>query len=98
MSKSDDDEEDPPAKRRKQRFQNAVSLLIAIEAVLLTIASLGGSNAAKTMINANIQASDTWAFYQAKNIRQTGYALAADELESTLLLAGPTVQTAAREK
>jgi hypothetical protein len=33
------------------------------------------------MLNANIQASDTYAFYQAKYIRQTLYQIAASELE-----------------
>jgi hypothetical protein len=32
------------------------------------------------MIHNNIQASDTWNFYQAKNIRQTLYKLQADAL------------------
>src|SRR5262249_805859 len=38
-------------------------------------------------INANIQASDAFSFYQAKNIRQTSTMLTADEL--TALLATP---------
>jgi hypothetical protein len=39
------------------------------------------------MLNANIHASDTYAFYQAKSIRQTVYQTSASELE---LLAGGT--------
>lgn len=35
-------------------------------------------------MNNNILASDTWAFYQAKNIRQTSQQLAADEMEALL--------------
>jgi len=52
--------------------------------MLLAISGLGGANATKDTINSNIQASDTWAFYQAKNIRQTSNQLAADQLELTL--------------
>jgi hypothetical protein len=36
------------------------------------------------MLNANIQASDTYAFYQAKTIRQTSTQLSADELSAFL--------------
>ena len=54
--------------------------------MLLAIASLGGENATKELINANIHASDTGAFYQAKTIRQTVNELAANELEATLVL------------
>ena len=53
--------------------------------MLLAIATLGGAEATKEMLNANIHASDTYAFYQAKNIRQTLYQISAAELE---LLAG----------
>ncbi len=53
--------------------------------MLLAIASVSGANSAKEMTNTNILASDTWAFFQAKNIRQTSYQLAADELELVLL-------------
>jgi hypothetical protein len=53
--------------------------------MLLAIASLGGAEATKEMLNANIHASDTYAFYQAKYIRQTLYQISSAELE---LLAG----------
>ena len=45
--------------------------------MLLAIAALGGAEATKEMLNANIHASDTYAFYQAKNIRQTLYQTSA---------------------
>jgi hypothetical protein len=54
-------------------------------AMLLAISGLGGGNATKEMLNANILASDTYAFYQAKNIRQTSKQLAADDLEALLI-------------
>jgi hypothetical protein len=67
-----------------ERFRRRGGLAIGVLAMLLAIASLGGDNATKETINANIQASDTWAFYQAKNIRQTSLRLAADQLEVQL--------------
>src|SRR6185436_5816848 len=39
------------------------------------------------MIINTIRASDTWAFFQAKNVRQTGYQLAAERLENELATA-----------
>src|SRR5436189_1734350 len=68
------------------RFRRRAAIAIGVLAMLLAIAGLGGGNATKEMLNANIQASDTYAFYQAKNVRQTSNQLAADELESLLFL------------
>jgi hypothetical protein len=62
-----------------------IGVWIGILAVLLAICGVGGGNAAKDANRANIDASNKWAFFQAKNIRRTSYILAADELELTLL-------------
>ena len=80
----------------EERFRSRVALLIAFMATLLAITSLGGGNAAEDIFNNNIQASDTWNFYQAKNIRQTAFRLAADELESELTINGPALSPEAR--
>src|SRR5205085_8329723 len=66
-------------------------------AMLLAITSLGGSNATKTMLSANIQASDTYGFYQSRNIRQTMFQLSAEQLERDLL-ALPDMPEAAKAK
>ncbi len=71
-------------------FRRRVALLVAGLAGLLAITSLGGQNATKTMINANIQASDTYSFYQAKTIRQTSNQLFADNLQSLLDTTNPS--------
>ncbi|HEV2914436.1 MAG TPA: DUF4337 domain-containing protein [Pyrinomonadaceae bacterium] len=68
------------------KFRARSALIIAFMAMLLAITSLGGGNAAEDIMNNNIQASDTWAFYQAKSIRQTSNKLAAETLEAELLL------------
>ena len=62
-----------------------IGVWIGILAVLLAVCGVGGGNATKDANRANIDASNTWAFFQAKNIRRTNYILAADELELTLL-------------
>jgi hypothetical protein len=67
-----------------ERFRRQAAVCIGVLAMLLAISSLGGGNATKEMLNANIQASDTYAFYQAKTIRQTSTQLAADSLQSVL--------------
>ena len=65
-------------------FRKFTGIYLGLVAMLLAITSLGGSNATKTMLNANIQASDTYAYYQSKDIRQTDYQLAADQLAARL--------------
>jgi hypothetical protein len=76
------------------RFRNRAALLIAILAAVLAVGGLGGGNATDDMVANNIKSSDSWAFYQAKNVRQTMYALAADQLEASL--AGGDLSPAAR--
>jgi hypothetical protein len=67
-------------------FRRLTAIYVGVTAMLLAIAALGGAEATKDMLNSNIHASDTYAFYQAKNIRQTLYQTSAAELE--LLAAG----------
>ena len=62
-----------------------MALTTAIFAVLLAITSLGGNNAMKEMILAQQQASDLWAFYQAKVIREHLYRGQVLRLEIDLL-------------
>lgn len=63
------------------RFGKTVALGIAIMAVILALAGMGGDNASEDAVNSNIQASDLWAFFQAKTIRQTSYKLAKDQIQ-----------------
>ena len=78
-------------------FRKFTGIYLGIVAMLLAITALGGSNATKTMLNSNIQASDLYGYYQAKNIRQTVYQLTAEQLDSELL-ALPDLPEAARAK
>jgi hypothetical protein len=77
-----------------EKFRSRAALAIAFMAMLLAIGSLGGGNVAEDMIHNNIKASDTWAFFQAKNVRQTQYKLAVDQL--TTRLADPSLAAAER--
>ena len=76
--------EDRAEHASEERFNRVAALLIAVLAAVLAVGGLGGGNATDDMIISNIRASDTWAFYQAKNIRQTAYEIEAAELESRL--------------
>src|SRR5512145_2643170 len=67
--------------RAQDQFKRRAAMVIAFFAMLLAITGLGGQNATKDALNSNIQASNDFSFFQAKNVRQTAYILAADELE-----------------
>lgn len=64
--------------------KNRTALTISILAMVLAITSLGGSNAGKESTQQNILASNAYAFYQAKSIRQTALKIAAADLELQL--------------
>ncbi|HEY3111553.1 MAG TPA: DUF4337 domain-containing protein [Chloroflexota bacterium] len=82
----------------REKFRQRAALAIASLAMLLAISSLAGGNATKNMLNANIQASDTYSFYQAKNIRQTSYRLQQEELELLLPTLPAEQQALARQR
>jgi len=74
--------EDRAEHASEERFNRGAALLIAVMAAVLAVGGLGGGNATDEMIISNIRASDTWAFYQAKNVRQTLYEIEVADLES----------------
>jgi hypothetical protein len=82
-------------KSDKDEMNRWVGVYIGVLAVLLAICGVGGANAAKDATRANIEASNTWAFYQAKTIRRTSFTLAAEGLE--LRLAEPGMPAAAKK-
>lgn len=57
-----------------------IALLIAILALFLAFASALGKGAQTEAISQNVEASNLWAFYQAKSIRRTTLTTAADVL------------------
>ena len=80
--------EDRAEAAEAEKFRNRAALLIAFLAALLAIGGLGGGNATDDMIFNNIRASDTWAFFQAKNVRQTLYEVAVEQLEADIARGG----------
>jgi hypothetical protein len=78
------------------RFRSGAALLIAVIAAVLAVGGLGGGNATDAMLMNTIRASDTWAFFQAKNVRQTAYEIANVEIEGDLDEPGLDPATRAR--
>lgn len=78
-------------------FRKFTGIYVGVVAMLLAIATLGGANATKAMLNANISASDTYAYYQAKVLRQTVFETAADQI-ATALATTPAPPAAAQAK
>jgi hypothetical protein len=75
--------------------EKLIGLYIGALAVILALCSLGGGNAAKDATIKNIEAANTWAFFQAKNARRQSLRLQADEYE-ILLAASPGLAPEAR--
>jgi hypothetical protein len=65
--------------RQRDRW---TGVYIGILAVILAICSMGGGNAAKDATLKNIEAANTWSFFQAKNLRRQALRLRVDELET----------------
>lgn len=61
-----------------------IGVWIGALAVILAICSMGGSNAGKDATLKNIEAANTWAFFQSKNMRRQAIRLRADELQLEL--------------
>lgn len=74
-----------------------VAVYIAILAVALAITGMGASNAMKDMLANNIEASNLWAFFQAKTIRKTSIDATADQF-GLILAANPGMPEEARKQ
>jgi hypothetical protein len=73
-----------------------IGVYIGVLAVVLAVCSMGGSNAAKDATLRNIEATNNWSFFQAKNLRRHVLRLQREELE-LLLVATPPLNEAARQ-
>jgi hypothetical protein len=67
---------------RTKKFTKRVALVTALYAVILAITALGGSNAMKEMLLAQQEATNQWAFYQAKAVRENLYKIQRSNLEA----------------
>jgi hypothetical protein len=71
-----------------------IALMIAIMALFLAFSEMLGKSSQTEALGLNIQASDTWNFFQAKTIRQTAIRTAA---EGTTLQLPVTTDAAAKD-
>jgi hypothetical protein len=76
-----------------QYFNRRIALLIAVLALFLSFSETLGKSAQTEAIDANVKSSDTWAFFQAKDIRRTTLNTAADQ---TALLAANVADPTAK--
>lgn len=83
---------------RAKTFTKRVALTTAIFAVLLAITSLGGNNAMKEMLLSQQQASDQWAFYQAKALREHLYKTNGLRLEADIIERGAEMKPEAKKR
>jgi small-conductance mechanosensitive channel len=75
-----------------------IALLIAVLALFLAISETLGKGAQTESISKNVEASNLWAFFQAKSIRRTVVQTAADQGKLTLGAATDDAMKAAVQK
>lgn len=74
-----------------------MAVVVSILAASLAIAEIGAKSAQTAYLTHNITVSDTWSFYQAKNLRATVRHSQADLLESLPNAADPAIQKKIRD-
>lgn len=72
------------------RRDKLIGVFIGVLAVVLAVCAMGGDNADQDAMLANVESSNTWAFFQAKNARRQALRLQIDDFEA-LLAANPGI-------
>ena len=75
-----------------------IALLIAVIALFLALSETMGKGAQTESISKNVEASNLWAFFQAKSIRRTVVQTAAEQAKLGLGAAGEDAARAAAQK
>ncbi len=76
-----------------------IALLIAVLALVLAFSETFGKSAQTAALSHNVEASNLWAFFQAKTIRMTVTRTAAEQAELTLpQIATPKVRDAVEQR
>lgn len=75
-----------------------IALLIAVLALFLAISETLGKGAQTESISKNVEASNLWAFFQAKSIRRTVVQVAAEQTKLTTGTATDDAVKAAAQK
>ena len=83
MSAHESMEQADHAKEASEENRN-IALLIAVIALCLALSETLGKGAQTDSISRNVEASNLWAFFQAKSIRHTTVQTAADQTKLAL--------------
>jgi len=75
-----------------------IALLIAVIALFLALSETLGKGAQTESISKNVEASNLWAFFQAKSIRRTVVQTASDQSKLSLSQVGDATAKAALQK
>jgi Domain of unknown function (DUF4337) len=75
-----------------------IALLIAVIALFLALSETLGKGAQTESISKNVEASNLWAFFQAKTIRRTVMQTAADQTKLALTVINDDAAKAAVQK
>ena len=75
-----------------------IALLIAVIALFLALSETLGKGAQTESISKNVEASNLWAFFQAKSIRRTTVQATSDQARLSLGLMGDDAAKAALQK
>jgi Domain of unknown function (DUF4337) len=75
-----------------------IALLIAVIALCLALSETLGKGAQTESISKNVEASNLWAFFQAKSIRRTVVEATADQARLSLGVMGDDAAKAALQK
>ena len=75
-----------------------IALLIAVIALCLALSATLGKGAQTESISKNVEASNLWAFFQAKSIRRTVVQTAAEREKLSLSTAGDDASKASAQK
>src|SRR5258708_7667232 len=65
-----------------------IAIVIAVLAAFLAIAETGAKGSQTAVLTEHVEATNQWAFFQAKTVRQTVIRTAAEELEAQYKDAG----------
>jgi hypothetical protein len=85
------------SEEKKERWLNWLALTTVIFSGAATLASFKGSGYGSNAMMAQNLASDQWAFYQAKSIKQNTYEMQREALSLEVLHAPEPVQAKYRE-
>ena len=97
MSAHESMEQADQAKEASHENRN-IALLIAVIALCLALSETLGKGAQTESISKNVEASNLWAFFQAKSIRRTTVQTAAEQTKLGLGTAGDEATKAAVQK